>query len=101
MKRGRGGVPEFPPADNEAFYAALGGCIDRAITPEATVPWSDVREIKAGNWVLWFKLARPITVASESTGFAVTGFELKRSFPGAALRAIPAAAARQSCASLR
>jgi len=65
VKRGRGGVPEFPPADNEAFYAALGGCIDRAITPEATVPWSDVREIKAGNWVLWFKLARPITVASD------------------------------------
>ena len=29
------------------------------------MPWSDVREIKAGNWVLWFKLARPITVASD------------------------------------
>jgi hypothetical protein len=29
------------------------------------VPWRDVKEIKAGNWVLWFKLARPATVISD------------------------------------
>jgi hypothetical protein len=32
------------------------------------VPWSAVREIKAGNWVLWFKLDRRITVSSDRTG---------------------------------
>jgi hypothetical protein len=80
--RGRGGVPEFPPADNEAFYAAMGGCIDPRIAPAATIPWSDVREIKAGNWVLWFKLARPITVSSDRTRKAKTLDEIKVNLHG-------------------
>ena len=29
------------------------------------MPWSDVTEIKAGNWVLWFKLARPVAIAND------------------------------------
>jgi hypothetical protein len=80
--RGRGGVPEFPPAENEAFYAAMGGCIDRAITPEATIPWSDVREIKAGNWVLWFKLARPASVSSDRNQKRKTLDEIKVNLHG-------------------
>jgi hypothetical protein len=82
--RGRGGVPEFPPAENEAFYSALGGCLDPKIVPEATVPWSDVREIKAGNWVLWFKLARPIAVSSDRNDKRKTLDEIKVSLHGRA-----------------
>ena len=29
------------------------------------MPWSDVKEIKAGNWVLWFQLAREVTIAND------------------------------------
>jgi hypothetical protein len=64
------GLPKFPEARNERFYAAMAGCLDASLAPEAVVPWSDVREIKAGNWVLWFKLDRPITVRSDRTGKA-------------------------------
>jgi hypothetical protein len=63
--KGFGGLPEWPDPGNERFWAAEGGCFDRAIAPEAVVPWSQVKEIKAGNWVLWFKLTRPITVSSD------------------------------------
>lgn len=84
VRRGTGGVPEFPPADNEAFYAALGGCLDPRLTPQATIPWSEVREIKAGNWVLWFKLARPITVSSDRTQKAKTLEEIKVNLHGRA-----------------
>jgi hypothetical protein len=66
--RGFYGLPKFPEARNERFYAAMGGCLDASLRPEAVVPWSDVREIKAGNWVLWFKLDSPITVRSDRTG---------------------------------
>jgi hypothetical protein len=59
------GLPKFPEARNERFYAAMAGCLDASLVPEAVVPW---REIKAGNWVLWFKLDRPITVRSDRTG---------------------------------
>jgi hypothetical protein len=50
--------------------AAMDGCVDRAVTPEAVIPWHGVREIAAGNWVLWFNSAsrsssRPIV---ESAG---------------------------------
>jgi hypothetical protein len=68
VKRGFYGIPEFPGAENERFYAAWGGCVDPTIVPDAVVPWADVREIKAGNWVLWFKLARPVTIGSDRTG---------------------------------
>jgi hypothetical protein len=67
VARGFYGIPQFPPAENDRFWAGLAGCLEPAGTPEATVPWSDVREIKAGNYVLWFKLARPIRVSSDRT----------------------------------
>jgi tetratricopeptide (TPR) repeat protein len=68
VRRGFYGIPQFPDASNDRFYEAAAGCIDPARKPEAVVPWSQVREIKAGNWVLWFKLIQPITVSSDRTG---------------------------------
>ena len=59
------GVPEMPGRENDRFWRAWGGCIDDDARPEAVVPWSDVREIKAGNWVLWFKLTHEVTVRSD------------------------------------
>jgi len=82
VRRGRGGIPEFPPAEDDAFWAAMGGCIDDAIAPEASVPWSDVREIKAGNWVLWFKLRRPVSIASDRNGRRKTLEEIKVNLHG-------------------
>jgi len=83
VKRGFYGIPEFPGADNERFYAAWAGCIDPAITPDAEVAWPDVREIKAGNWVLWFKLARPVTIGSDRTGKRKELREIKVNLHGA------------------
>lgn len=59
------GVAQFPEPDATGFYAALAGCPDPDVAPVATVPWTDVREIRSGNWVLWFKLTRPATVTSD------------------------------------
>ena len=62
------GMPKFPgpgPA-GERLWRAWGGCIDPAARPDATIPWSDVSEIKAGNWVLYFKLARKVTIGSDN-----------------------------------
>jgi len=59
------GMPQFVGEDRERFWRAMGGCIDPAARPEAIVPWADVREIKAGNWVLYFKLTRPVTITSD------------------------------------
>jgi len=59
------GVPQFPGPEAEPFWRAWGGCVDPAIVPAAEVPWADVSEIKAGNWVLWFTLTRPIEVTSD------------------------------------
>jgi hypothetical protein len=78
------GIPEFPGAHDERFWAASGGCIDPAIRPEAFVPWSSVREIKAGNWVLWFKLTAPVRVSSDRSGKAKTLDEIKVNLHGAA-----------------
>ena len=82
VKRGFYGIPEFPAASNDRFYEAMGGCIDPARKAEAVVPWSQVREIKAGNWVLWFKLAQPISVASDRTGKAKELREIKVALHG-------------------
>jgi hypothetical protein len=82
VKRGFYGIPEFPPATNDRFYEAMGGCIDAARKPEAAVPWPQVREIKAGNWVLWFKLAQPISVSSDRTGKAKELREIKVALHG-------------------
>jgi hypothetical protein len=44
---------------------AMDGCIDPAVRPEAVIPWAGVREIEAGNWVLWFRLREPVEIASD------------------------------------
>jgi hypothetical protein len=62
----RMGMPQFVGADRERFWRALAGCIDPAARPEAVIPWSDVSEIKGGNWVLWFKLARRVAITSDN-----------------------------------
>ena len=59
------GVPVFPGPDREELWRALGGCLPDALAPEATIPWSAVREIGSGNFVLWFALDRPVTIASD------------------------------------
>jgi len=43
----------------------MDGCIDDSIAAEAVIPWQNVREIEAGNWVLWFKLREPVVIRSE------------------------------------
>jgi hypothetical protein len=58
------GVPEFPGPDAHALWRAWGGCVD-GLRAEVFVPWDDVREIAAGNHVLWFRFATPVTVASD------------------------------------
>jgi hypothetical protein len=80
-KRAFGGVPEFPGPQNTGFWTALGGCLPATVVPEATIPWSDVREIKAGNWVLWFKLAKKVVVADDG-GKRKTLDELKVNLHG-------------------
>jgi len=58
-------VPQFPGPDRERFWRAWAGCVDADARPEAVIPWSDVREIKAGNWVLYFKLTHKVTIRSD------------------------------------
>ncbi|HSL24238.1 MAG TPA: hypothetical protein VK886_22070 [Vicinamibacterales bacterium] len=36
-----------------------------AAEPEAVVPWADVREIEAGNWVIWFRMRTPVEIRSD------------------------------------
>jgi hypothetical protein len=52
------------------------------VAPEAEVPWAAVREIKAGNWVLWLKLDEPVTIASDRTGKRKTLREIKVNLHG-------------------
>lgn len=59
------GYAQFPAPDAVSFYEATAGCPDPSVVPATVVPWTDVKEIKAGNWVLWFKLTRPATVVSD------------------------------------
>jgi hypothetical protein len=59
------GVPKFPGPERVRFWRAWAGCIDPAARPEAVIPWSDVREIKAGNWVLEFTLAAKVSIGVE------------------------------------
>jgi hypothetical protein len=76
------GVPQFPGSDRERLWRAWGGCIDAAAVPEAVIPWTDVREIKAGNWVLYFKLTRKVHVTSDR-GKRADLAEIKVSLHGA------------------
>jgi hypothetical protein len=59
------GFPKFVGEDRERFWRALGGCIDPAARAEAVIPWSNVHEIKAANWVVYFKLTDPVTITSD------------------------------------
>ena len=62
----RGRCASTAPARSAATAdAAMDGCIDDSIAPEAVIPWDNVREIEAGNWVLWFKLREPVVIASD------------------------------------
>ncbi len=83
VERGFGGIIKFPPPDDERFWAATGGCIDSAIVPEAEAAWSSVREIKAGNHVVWFKLTQPLSVTSDRNGKRKTIDEIKVALHGA------------------
>ena len=60
------GMPKFPGPERERLWRAWAGCIDVTARPEATIPWSDVDEVKAGNWVLYFKLARKVRIGSDN-----------------------------------
>ena len=59
------GQAKFPQPGERAFYEATAGCPDPTVTPVATIPWSNVTELRSGNWVLWFKLAKPVTIVSD------------------------------------
>lgn len=74
------GVPEFPGPESHKLWRAWGGCFDPStgsgspraesrgdgLSEEAFVPWSDVREIAAGNYVIWFRFNSPVTVTSDN-----------------------------------
>lgn len=68
-------------AFGESTDPAMDGCIDDAIRPEAVVPWSGVREIEAGNWVVWFRFRDPVEIASDQ-GKRKRVKELKAYFHG-------------------
>ncbi len=59
------GMPQVVGEARERFWRALGGCIDPQAVPEAVIPWRQVREIKSGNWVHYFKLTSPVVVTSD------------------------------------
>ena len=59
------GVPEFPGPEATNLWRAWGGCFD-GLRGEAFVPWHDVREIAAGNHVIWFRFNTPVTVTSDN-----------------------------------
>ncbi len=84
LKRGFYGIPEFPGPADVRFWAAAAGCVPAEIVPDAEVPWSSVREIKAGNWVLWFKLDGKVQVGSDRTGKRKTLDEIKLNLHGRA-----------------
>ena len=59
------GYARFPEASEIAFYEATAGCPDPSVAPVATIPWTNVKELRSGNWVLWFKLTRPVMIVSD------------------------------------
>jgi len=61
---------------------ALAGCVDADVEPEAVIPWANVREIEAGNWVVWFRLFQPVEIRSDR-GKKAKVKELKAYFQGA------------------
>jgi len=83
LQRGTGGIPKFPGPGDQRFWAASAGCVDPSVAPEAFVPWSTVKEIKSGNWVLWFKLEHPIRVSSDRNNKSKQLDEIKVNLHGA------------------
>jgi hypothetical protein len=59
------GVVELPGRENVALWRVLGGCMPANVAPAAEIPWASVREIRAGNWVLWFKVDRKVPIVSD------------------------------------
>jgi len=59
------GYAKFPQPTEVAFYEAAAGCPNASVPPMATILWSNVKELRSGNWVLWFKLARPVALTSD------------------------------------
>jgi hypothetical protein len=59
------GVAELPGRENAALWRVLGGCMPPGVAPAAEIPWASVREIRSGNWVLWFELDRKIPIVSD------------------------------------
>jgi hypothetical protein len=59
------GVAELPGRENAALWRVLGGCMSAGVAPAAEIPWASVREIRSGNWVLWFVLDRKIPIVSD------------------------------------
>lgn len=76
-ERGFGGILKYPGPEDERFWRAGGGCFEPELVPHAEVSWADVREIKAGNWVLWFKLTKPVRLTSDRNNKTKTLEELK------------------------
>jgi len=61
----RMGYAKFPEPEEVEFYRAAAGCPSPSVAPVATIRWADVSELRSGNWVLWFKLAAPVTITSD------------------------------------
>jgi hypothetical protein len=59
------GYAKFPGPTDIAFYEAAAGCPMPSLVPAATIRWTEVEELRSGNWVLWFRLTRPVTIASD------------------------------------
>jgi hypothetical protein len=76
------GFPKFVGEERERFWRAMGGCIDPDARAEAVIPWSNVHEIKAANWVIYFKLSTPATITSDR-GKKKTLSEIKVNLHGA------------------
>lgn len=59
------GVVDFPGPDRPVFWRTLSGCLPKDVAPVAEIAWSEVREIGAGNWVLWFRLTHKVPIESD------------------------------------
>jgi len=59
------GVAELPGRENAALWRVLGGCMPPGVAPAAEISWGSVREIRSGNWVLWFELDHKIPIVSD------------------------------------
>jgi hypothetical protein len=75
------GIPEFPGPEATGLWRALGGCLD-GLRAEAEVPWDDVDEIKAGNFVIYFKFGHKVRVSGDR-GKTSTLNEFKTALHGA------------------